>query len=255
MNSQSDLIKVSEHDYLEEDPSIRNQQYVCLSFLNPEEVLKDKESYFISEFMEKYVERNNELLQGLETMFPEKKDELRSIREQYNVFFDVEKIDQEYRAFKVQNDSRISSKYMQENKLVNCVRGVKVRGSYETLQEAQIRAEVLKRKDNDKHNIYIAQVGCWCPLSANPDEIDTEYNETQLNTLMKEYNKNQEQSANFFNERKTDLIERTKARNENIKEQVKEESFDNTKLESDDPWVEKKGASSSSYDDSKSKDE
>ena len=241
MASQSNLVKVSEQDYLDEDPSIRNQQYVCLSFINPEEVIEDKESYYINEFMDKYVTRNQELFKGLETMFPDKMDELRSIREQYNIFFDSEKIDVEYRTFKLQNESRISSKYMQENNLVNCVRGVKVRGSYETLQEAQIRAEVLKRKDNNKHNIYVAQVGCWCPLSVNPDEIDTEYNETQLNTLMKEYNKNQEQSTQFFNERKTDLMDRAKVYSENLKEQNIEESLDNTKLESEDPWVERKG--------------
>lgn len=241
-NSQEDLVKVSETDYLEEDPAIRNQQYVCLSFLNPEEVIQDKESYFISDFLSQYVSRNDELMKGLEVLFPDKKDELRSIREQYNIFFDTEKVDTEYKAYKIQHESRISSKYLQENSLRNCVRGVKVRGSYETLREAQVRAEVLKRKDNNKHNIYIAQVGCWCPLSANPEEIDTEYNETQLNTLMREYNKNQEQSAHFFNDRKNDLMQRTQLHNEVIKEEnakLNDDNEDISALEANDPWVTK----------------
>jgi hypothetical protein len=212
----SDLVTVTDTDYLDEDPPIRNQQYVCLSFINPEEVIKDKEAYFLRDFFDQYIARNVELVDGLEKLYPDKQDELRSIKEQYNIFFDADKIDSEYKAFKSIHDSRISSRYMQENNLRTCIRGIKVRGSYETLKEAQIRAEVLKRKDNNKHNIYVAQVGCWCPLGGNPDEIDTEYNETQLNTLMREYNKNREKTEIFFNDRKNDLIERTKKHNERI---------------------------------------
>ena len=58
----------------------------------------------------------------------------------------------------------------------------KVRGRRENLQEAQSRAEMLRRIDNNRFNMHTAQIGCWCPWSANPDEIAcSEYGETQLN--------------------------------------------------------------------------
>jgi hypothetical protein len=61
-------------------------------------------------------------------------------------------------------------------------------------------------------------VGCWCPWSANPDEIQSgEYSETELNTLMKEYKKNCENKEIFYNERKKDLLERTREETEQKK--------------------------------------
>lgn len=258
--SSENMIPVSETDFLEEDQAIRGQNYACLSFLSPEDVLKDKESYFVASFLEKYVERNNELMNGLELLFSDKSDEIRSIKEQYNIYFDGSKIDEEYKAFKKENESKISEKYLQENNFRTCVRGVKVRGTYETLKEAQIRAEVLKRKDNNKHNIYIAQVGCWCPWSANPDDIQSpEYSETQLNTLMNEYMKNQQNKDEFYNERKEELMKR--ASDLNIKKQksieegssssdtlTNKESNENKKnviesLDEEDSWMQNKGKS------------
>lgn len=216
-----DSIPVSKEDFLDQDPSIRGQNYACVSFLSPEDVIKSKEAYFISAFLENYVSRNIELMNGLEVLFPEKKNEIRSVREQYASFFNTSVIDEEYKSFKKDHDIDISTKYSDDNNFQTSIRGIKIRGTYETLREAEIRAEVLKRMDNSKHNIYIAQVGCWCPWAANPDDIgDAEYTETQLNTLMKEYKKNNEDKEVFYNERKKDLIDRTKEENEKKKKEL-----------------------------------
>jgi hypothetical protein len=159
--------------------------------------------------MKRYVDRNNELIEGLSVLFPEKADEIRSIKEQYSIYFDKDSIVDEYMDFKKDNESTISDLYSRENNYQTNTRGVKVRGTYDSLQEAQTKAEALKRKDNNKFNIYVGQVGCWCPWSANPNEIDSaEYSETQLNTLMKEYHKNKDNKEIFYNERKKDLIDR-----------------------------------------------
>jgi hypothetical protein len=220
------LTPVSKHDYLDQDDAIRGQNFVCLSFISPEDALKDKEAFFLSAYLKRFVSRNNELMSGIETLFPEKTDCVRSIREQYNVFFDEQSINDDYIQFKRQNEIEITDQYTEQNQFQTCVRGIKVRGSYDTLQEAQARAELLRRIDNNKHNIYIAQVGCWCPWAANPDDVgDVVYTETQLNTLMKEYVKNKDSTDAFYDERKRDLIARTVQENKSKMQQIKEDEY------------------------------
>ena len=77
---------------------------------------------------------------------------------------------------------------------------------FDTIEEAKNRSEFVKKIDN-KFNIYIAQVGCWCPWSPNPDCLENqEYAETQLNTLMKEYKKNMNDKDVVFESRKASLF-------------------------------------------------
>ena len=64
-----------------------------------------------------------------------------------------------------------------------------------------MRSEFLKKQDKN-HNIFIGQVDIWCPWSPNPDDLSNqEYSETQLNTLMKEYKKNQNLKMKFLNKK------------------------------------------------------
>ena len=238
--TSNQLIHVNDKDFLDQDDPIRGQNYVCMSFLSPEDVIKDKESYYIEAFFKKFIERNNELFNGLETLFPDKSNELRSIREQYSIYFEEDNIDKEYKAFKNINEKEITDKYSNDNDFKTNIRGIKIRGSYESLKEAQIRAEVLKKKEENKHNIYVGQVGCWCPWSANPEDIpNPEYAETQLNTLMREYNKNKEANDTFYEFRKKDLLERKEIKN-NKKKMQNEASSSQVfhKLEQIDSWSE-----------------
>lgn len=41
-------------DFLEEDPEIRSQKFVLLSFLSPENILENKDQYFFGEFLKQY---------------------------------------------------------------------------------------------------------------------------------------------------------------------------------------------------------
>ena len=82
----------------------------------------------------------------------------------------------------------------------------------------------------DKFNIFVAQVGVWCPWSPNPEEIqEQEYAETQLNTLMKGYRENMELRDQFYEQRKEEKIKEAQ-------EQLK------SALEKKDPWLEGKEA-------------
>ena len=41
-------------DFLEEDPEIRSQKFVLLSFLSPESILENKDQFFFGEFLKQY---------------------------------------------------------------------------------------------------------------------------------------------------------------------------------------------------------
>ena len=228
-----ELVKVADQDYLEQDEPIRGQSFACVSFISPEDVIKSKESYFISGYLKQFIEKNQELLDGMKQLFPDKVDEIRSIQEQYASQLDPTSIYDDYSNFKLENEQSVSDKYSHENNFQTNIRGFKIRGSYDSLPEAQARAEKLKRMDG-KHNIYISQVGCWCPWAANPDEIgDSEFSEAQLNTMMKEYIKNKENKEEFYTQRKNELVERTHRAEE-------EKKTNQSIMEEPDAWTQNK---------------
>ena len=64
----------------------------------------------------------------------------------------------------------------------------------------------------DKFDIFVGQVGCWCPWSPNPEDLqDQEYAETELNTLMKKYKENSTQRDLEFEQRKQEKIDKVNA--------------------------------------------
>ena len=111
------------------------------------------------------------------------------------------------------------------------MRGIKVRGVFDTIEEAKLRSEFIKKSDS-KFDIFIAQVGCWCPWSPNPNDLqDQEFAETQLNTLMKQYKQNMDAKDELFEARKNSQIEISKKNTNDIS--VNEIT---SSMESIDPW-------------------
>jgi hypothetical protein len=97
------------------------------------------------------------------------------------------------------------------------VSGVKAGGSYETYEEAKRRAEFLQ-KHNKYHNIYIGEVGKWCPFEDNPDKAkDCEYMNKDLNKLMKTYLEQQEKAKEYHETRKQDMVQKAIESSENQK--------------------------------------
>jgi hypothetical protein len=68
--------------------------------------------------------------------------------------------------------------------------GIKVRGVYETYEEAKSRADQLQKQDK-YHNIFIGEVGKWLPFNVDIATMETEddpvYREQALNQYMKAY--------------------------------------------------------------------
>ena len=160
-------------DFLEADDQIRGQNYVCLSFVSPENVLKNKNVFFAHEFLKKMCE----------------KYELSNAD-----------LDEKYKDFLYANGEQLEDMYHKENDFQTSVRGLKVRGVYDSLKEAQIRAKVLQRKDKN-FNVFVGQVGFWLPWDPHPHKVDNqEYFESELNNLVKKYKENQENREQHFRE-------------------------------------------------------
>lgn len=91
---------------------------------------------------------------------------------------------------------------------------LKVRGSYDTFEEASKRGEFLR--NIDPHiNVYVGEVGKWLPFDDDPEKAkNQEYQNKQLNNLMKGYTENQEKAKEFHEQRKNELVLKTLKENE-----------------------------------------
>lgn len=227
---KQNVIYTQETDYLDEDKPIRNQNYVCLSFLSPEEVLANKEVYYINKFLERFSKDMDTLLKALKTKFPDDVDILDSVRESNEYIFDEKELQEQFRFFKEVNSVDLEREFHEKNDFRTSIRGIKVRGVFDTLKDAQNRADFLK-KAGDKFDIFVGQVGCWCPWSPNPHDMeDVQYSEAQLNTLMAKYRENISLKDSFFEQRKNEKIQ-------SAREKVEKSKLES--LEKADPWTQR----------------
>lgn len=195
----------AEVDYLEQDPELRGQRYVCMSFVSPEDVIASRQALAVSSFLASFCREASGMLDGIREHLAEgdaaRVAILESLRDRFGYMFDAERAREEFDLFSRDNASAIDAEFARASGGLTAVRGFKVRGSYETVEEAHARAERL-RKTDPRFSVYVAQVGCWCPWSPNPDDIrDSEYSESALNHLMKSYLENVEQRDEFFAKR------------------------------------------------------
>jgi Family of unknown function (DUF5832) len=235
MNSDKNSSTVVE-DFLDEDVEIPGQRYVLLSFLSPEKVLEKKEHFFFERFLKAYevdwkiknLERfmvdivkhiNDELDDRARTLEKENQAEqaqicrknrlnIDNVMNQYSGFvqksredINKTKIKEAYDDFMFANKSKLEDEFYALNEFRTSMRGLKVRGVYGNVKEAEIKAKKLQTKDK-YHNILVGDVGKWLPWDPAATEVtDQEYNNDQLNSLMKKYKENEDNREKYFEER------------------------------------------------------
>lgn len=224
-------------DFLTEDQPIPGQKYVLLSFLSPEKVLAKKDLFFFEAFLRSFefnfrvksfeefllttlrgvndtltteadkaeaedmsgvaqIIRNSRvrldtLMDGLKTYMKDKQSELKAT-----------KLKEVYDDFITQNREKLEDDYYAKNDFRTTVRGLKVRGTYSSHEEAVARSKKLQRQDT-LHNIFVGEVGKWLPWDPEPSQIkEQEYAEDQLNTLMKKYKENEEARETYEQEQR-----------------------------------------------------
>ena len=211
-------------DVLDEDKPLAGQKYTCISFISPENIIKDKNLFLFREFlnqwdMNKSLEKYNQFLNFISY----KHDiDFTKLSEDFQEFCTEEKgnlftttLDDEYKTFIDNNEERLNTKYDKEHSFQTSTRGVKVRGSYPSQREAELRAQVLRESDPN-HDVYVGPVGLWMPF--HPEAYKTgrvEYMEDELNQLMTEKNKNENKAKVEFENRVKEA--KKKAIEDNIK--------------------------------------
>jgi len=210
-NEKSEIVE----DFLDADPPIRGQNFCLMSFCDPpKNIVQEKELFILKEFLKKVEEQFRIICGVLEI----KEDKVDLIYEK--TFKDIET---KYDDFKKLNGLDLNSKFNKEvntDGLLN-MHGLKVRGTYDTLREAQLKAKKLQVNDKNFH-VFVGQVGYWLPWNPEADDISNqEYGESQLNELVKAHKQNQDEAQEHFEERKRMLQKDSKVKE--IKEDEKED--------------------------------
>lgn len=170
----------------------------------------------------------------------DKKDGATSISEEkadYSDFTEfADKYLEEFENYKVGNDDRIQSEYDNAVEFKTNIRGIKLRGNFDTLKEARMRAKLLQKRDPSFH-VWVAQVGFWVPWDADPDKApSSEYQEEELQKLAEKKKENEEKREILQAQRREDEQKLAKLRNKKAKaDQLKKLENDklNNKLNKD----------------------
>ena len=115
--------------------------------------------------------------------------------------FETNYVRDQYKNFLDRREEELENSFSKEHQFQTNTRGLKVRGSYATQEEAELRCKLLREVDPN-HNVYVGPVGMWMPWE--PEAYKTgrvEYLEDQLNQLMSEKNKNESAAKQEFDRR------------------------------------------------------
>lgn len=211
-------------DLLEEDKLIANQKFVCLSFCSPEKILKQKEIFFFEEFLKnwEFNKSMEKFLQFINFISFKYNVSLEDLNKDFKDFVQEERdqlaktnLADDYKTFLDNNENELQKKFDIENNFQTNIRGLKIRGVYPTQEEAELRCKMLREVDSN-HDILVGPVGLWMPW--DPEAYKTgrvEYMEEELNQLMHEKQKNEENAKAAFEQRVKET--KQKAIEENIK--------------------------------------
>ena len=227
--TQSNLENAKYIDLLDEDKPISGQKYACLSFISPEDHIKNREMFFFEKFLKtfefkktfekythflnflayKYNLDFNKLTKDMEEFVEEEKD---------NLFLTT--LNDEYKSFIDAKEDQLQKEYNELHEFQTNTRGIKVRGVFGSQEEAELRCKMLREADPN-HDVYVGPVGMWMPF--HPEAYKTgrvEYLENELNELMAQKKKNDEVSKEQFKQRVKES--KQKAIRENIAKAEKE---------------------------------
>ena len=211
-------------DLLEEDKPIAGQKFACISFCSPEKILKEKQVFLFEEFlkgwdfsksMEKFVQFLNFVSYKYNVSFDEVSNDFKEFVKEERETLIKSSMDDDYKTFIDKNEDELQKKFDIAHNFQTNTRGLKIRGSYPSQEEAELRCKLLREADPN-HDVYVGPVGMWMPW--DPEAYKTgrvEYMEDELNQLMSEKTKNEANAKSAFDQRVKET--KQKAIDENIK--------------------------------------
>ena len=197
-------------DLLDEDKPMAGQKFVCLSFISPEHILKQKDMFLFENFINnwdfsKSMEKFTQFLNFVSYKYHLEFDKL---TKDFQEFVKDEKdkliattIEDDYKNYLDEHEERLEKQFGEKHAFQTSIRGIKVRGVFPTQQEAELRCKMLRQNDPN-HDVYVGPVGIWVPF--HPEAYKTgrvEYMEETLNELMSEKKKNEDKAKDEFDAR------------------------------------------------------
>ena len=223
----SNLVKKTDPKYvdlLDEDKPLSGQKFACMSFVSPEKILKQKEMFLFEKFLknwdfQKSLEKYAQFLNFLSFKYNLKFDDLTNdlqefVKDQRNNLLSGS-VEDEYKNYLDNKEEQLEKEFNSLYNFQTSTRGIKIRGSFPTQAEAELRCKMLREVDPN-HDVYVAPVGVWVPW--HPEAYKTgrvEYLEEELNEIMNEKRKNEESAKQQFEKRVRET--KRKAIEENIK--------------------------------------
>jgi hypothetical protein len=204
-------------DFLEVDPKIPGQNYVCLSFVSPEKILKQKEVFNVTKFLEYLINDDEQVAKDIRS---------KMLNNEIKITYD--NINQLYGDWKYSKTESLENDFFEKNNYQTSMRGLKIRGVYDTQREANVRAQILRKKD-PSFNVFVGQVGYWLPWDPEAEAVqEQEYQEGQLNELVKKYKENLSCKDDLYEQEKNEKIEKAKKEINAKKEALKKENVEST---------------------------
>lgn len=204
-SSSSSLVSVAQEDHLHQDAAIPGQEFACVSFVCPEDVLPRKDVFAVQKYMDRVLVPK--VLAFVEAVKSEP-DQTASFADTLRA--ELSDYQRDYSAFLSNSQAELDQQFATENPLTLTMSGFKIRGSYPDIESARKRAETLQRQDRTV-DVFVAQVGAWCPFNPRPESVgDIVYDETQLNTIMKMKKEAEEHQACAYEEDTAARVQNTK---------------------------------------------
>ena len=197
-------------DVLDEDKPVAGQKFVCISFISPEKIIKQKNMFYFQEFLKQWelnksVEKFSQFMSFVSYKYGL---DLQTLSKDLEEFCSEEKdklftttLEDEYKTFLDKNEDKLNETFDSDNQFQTSTRGVKIRGSYPSQAEAELRCKMLREVDPN-HDVYVGPVGVWMPF--HPEAYKTgrvEYLEDELNQLMHEKVNNETRAKQEFEKR------------------------------------------------------
>ena len=211
-------------DLLEEDKPIAGQKFACVSFVSPENIIKQKQIFYFEQFlkkwdlnksMEKFIQFLNFVSFKYNMSFDDLTNDFKEFVKEEKDTLSKTAMEDDYKTFLDNNEETLDKEFGIAHNFQTSTRGLKIRGSYPTMEEAELRCKMLREIDPN-HDIMVGPVGMWMPWE--PEAYKTgrvEYMEEELNQLMLEKNKNESNAKTAFDQRVKES--KQKAIEENIK--------------------------------------
>lgn len=212
-------------DVLTEDRPIPNQKFVCVSFLSPEKILKDKNLFYFEEYLKGFdLAKSMAKFQQFLHFVCHKHDlDQTAMMADFDEFAKAEAgnlvattIEDDYKNFLDRSEDELQLEFNKKHSFQTNVRGVKFRGAWPSLEEARMRCEMLREQD-PHHDIFVGPVGVWMPYDPEGYRIgNVEYMEPELNQLMQEKKKNDDRAKRAFDARVRETKEKAIAENKRL---------------------------------------